>query len=112
MAEDPGQIRAAIEQTRADIGETVQAIGDKPDIKGQAANEAAARRAQLKKMPSQAQARLAELGRQVQRSLPEPARPVVTAAARRVEVGTSGAAAVWRRQPWRVWATAARSAPS
>ena len=48
MAEDPGQIRVAIEQTRADIGETVQAIGDKPDIKGQAAKEAAARRAQLR----------------------------------------------------------------
>lgn len=107
MAQDPGQIREAIDQTRADIGETVQAIGDKADIKGRAAKKAAARRDQLKKTSSQAQAKLAEVGQQVQRSLPEPARPVVTAAAQRVGAGASGAATVWKRQPWLVWGTAA-----
>ncbi len=107
MAEDPGQIREAIEQTRADIGETVQAIGDKADVKGRAAQKAAARRDQLKETSSQAQIKLAEMGRQVQRSLPDAARPVVTAAAEGVEAGASGAKMVWRRQRWLVWATAA-----
>ncbi len=107
MAEDPGQIREAIEQTRAGIGETVQAIGDKADVKGRAAQKAAARRDQLKKTSSQAQTKLAEIGRQVQRSVPDAARPVVTAAAEGVEAGASGATRVWRRQPWLVWATAA-----
>jgi uncharacterized protein DUF3618 len=107
MAEDPGQIREAIEQTRADIGETVQAIGDKADVKGRTARKAAAGRDQLKKTSSQAQTRLAEMGRHVQASLPEAAHPVVPAAAEGVEAGASGATRVWRRQPWLVWATAA-----
>ncbi len=107
MAEDPGQIREAIAQTRADIGETVQAIGEKADVKGRAAQNAVARRDQLKKTSSQAQTKLAEMGRQVQRSLPEAAHPVVTAAAEGVDKGASGVTRVWRRQPWLVWATGA-----
>ena len=47
------------------------------------------------------------MGRQVQASLPEAARPVVTAATEGVEAGASGAKTVWRRQPWLVRATAA-----
>ena len=47
------------------------------------------------------------MGHQIQASLPEAARPVVTTAAQGVEAGASGAKTVWRRQPWLVWATAA-----
>ena len=34
MAEDTSQIREAIEETRSDIAETMQALGEKADIKG------------------------------------------------------------------------------
>jgi MYXO-CTERM domain-containing protein len=34
VAEDPGQIRQAIEETRAEIAGTVQALGEKADVKG------------------------------------------------------------------------------
>ncbi len=107
MAEDPGQIREAIEQTRADISETVQAIGQKADVKGRAAKKAAAHGHQLKKTSNQAQTKLADIGHQVEASLPEAAHPVVTAAAQGVEAGASGAKTVWKRQPWLVWAAGA-----
>ena len=34
MDQDAGEIREAIDQTRDDIGQTLQAIGQKADIKG------------------------------------------------------------------------------
>ena len=34
MAQSPGEIREAVEQTRQQIGETVQAIAEKTDVKG------------------------------------------------------------------------------
>lgn len=33
MAQDPGQIREAIEETRADIARTMEALGQKADVK-------------------------------------------------------------------------------
>jgi ElaB/YqjD/DUF883 family membrane-anchored ribosome-binding protein len=36
MGEDPSRIRAEIEQTRADMGDTVEALGYKADVKGRA----------------------------------------------------------------------------
>jgi hypothetical protein len=33
VAEDPGQIREAIAETRSEIADTVQALGEKADIK-------------------------------------------------------------------------------
>jgi hypothetical protein len=39
VAEDPGAIREAIEQTRAEMGETIEALGHKADVKGRAAEK-------------------------------------------------------------------------
>jgi gas vesicle protein len=36
MGEDPSRIRAEIEQTRAEMGDTVEALGYKADVKGRA----------------------------------------------------------------------------
>ena len=36
MGQDPSDIREEIEQTRADMGETVEALGSKADVKGRA----------------------------------------------------------------------------
>ena len=44
MAEDPGQIREAIDETRSEIAGTMQALGAKADVKGrvtEAVNEKA-----------------------------------------------------------------------
>ncbi len=41
MAQDPGEIREAIEHTRQEIGETVQAIAEKTDVKARASKKMA-----------------------------------------------------------------------
>jgi hypothetical protein len=33
MGKDPSEIREEIEQTRGDMGESVEALGHKPDVK-------------------------------------------------------------------------------
>ena len=40
MAEDASKVREAIDQTRNEIGETIQAIGEKVDVKARAGEEA------------------------------------------------------------------------
>ena len=45
MAQDASEIREAIEQTRDEIGETVQAIGQKADVKARASEKVAETRA-------------------------------------------------------------------
>jgi methyl-accepting chemotaxis protein len=39
VAEDPGALREAIEQTRAEMGETIEALGHKADVKSRAAEK-------------------------------------------------------------------------
>jgi uncharacterized protein DUF3618 len=39
MGEDPGEIREEIEDTRARMGDTVEAIGYKTDVKSRAADK-------------------------------------------------------------------------
>lgn len=41
MAQDPGQIREEIEHTRAELAATVQALGEKADVKGRIKSSAA-----------------------------------------------------------------------
>lgn len=36
MAEDPGALHQAIEQTRSELGETIEALGHKADVKSRA----------------------------------------------------------------------------
>jgi hypothetical protein len=42
VAQDPGEIRAAIDQTRQEIGDTIEALGRKADLKGRATDKARA----------------------------------------------------------------------
>ncbi len=37
MAEDPGTVRASIEATRAELADTIEALGEKADVKGRVA---------------------------------------------------------------------------
>lgn len=65
---DPDAIRAEIEQTRADLAETVDALAAKLDVKGQASDKADA-----------AKARIGEKAAQVKASAPEPVQHAVDA---------------------------------
>ena len=73
MAEDSGEIRAAIEETRSELADTVQALGEKADVKariGAAANE---KTAELK-------ARASSLQDSAREAIPDSARPKADAA--------------------------------
>jgi methyl-accepting chemotaxis protein len=48
MAQDAGEIRETIEQTRDEIAETLQAIGEKADLKARATEKVAAGRDTIK----------------------------------------------------------------
>jgi gas vesicle protein len=48
MGKEPGQIRTEIEQTRTDMGETVEALGYKADVKTRAKDNIADKRDRLK----------------------------------------------------------------
>ena len=73
MAEDSSQIRAAIEETRSDLAETVQALGEKADVKGRIGEAVNEKTAELKN-------RAASLQDSAREALPESARPKADAA--------------------------------
>ena len=69
MAEDPGEIREAIAQTREDLAQTIQALGEKADVKQQAG-----------KKLEEVKASAADTMGKVEDKIPSRARPVVAAA--------------------------------
>ena len=48
MGKEPGEIREEIEETRGQMGETVEALGYKADVKTRAKDSLAGKRDQLK----------------------------------------------------------------
>ncbi|HEY2564130.1 MAG TPA: DUF3618 domain-containing protein [Acidimicrobiales bacterium] len=73
MAEDPSAIREAINETRADLAETIDALGQKADVKARGADK-------LNEAKEQAKAQAREVGDRIQRALPDEARPGVARA--------------------------------
>ena len=65
-ADDPEALRDQIEQTREDLGETVEALSAKADVKGQVREKVDERKAQLRDQQAQAQAKLNEVKGQAQ----------------------------------------------
>jgi Protein of unknown function (DUF3618) len=84
------EVRQEIEQTRQSLGETVDELAAKADVKARA-------RAKAVEAKAQAQARIAEVSRQVKQSRAVQRRWPVAAAAG-VLIAGAGAAAIWR---WR-----------
>ena len=60
MGQDPSEIRAEIEQTRAEMGETVDALGYKADVKTRAKEGIAGKRDRLKERISGTGSRVGE----------------------------------------------------
>jgi hypothetical protein len=82
MAEEPSQIREEIERTRAEMAETVQALGEKADVKARL-------RQKVQEDGAQLQRRAAELSDLVREVTPDKAKGTVTTAVRRTQ-----------QQPW------------
>lgn len=73
MAEDSSQIRASIEETRSELAETVQALGEKADVKGRIGGAVNEKTAELR-------ARAATLQDSALDAIPDSARPKADAA--------------------------------
>jgi MYXO-CTERM domain-containing protein len=71
IPEDPQQLRAAIEETRSELGDTAEALAAKADVKGQVRESVEERKQQLRDQRDQAQARVAGAAGQA-RSKPAP----------------------------------------
>jgi ubiquitin len=64
--DDPEALREQIEQTREGLGDTVEALSAKADVKGQVKEKVDERKAQLRDQQAQAQAKLNEVKGQAQ----------------------------------------------
>jgi ElaB/YqjD/DUF883 family membrane-anchored ribosome-binding protein len=95
MVEDPDAIREAIDETRADLAETIDALGQKADVKSRAADT-------FDNTKEQVRAKASALGRRADEAVPDQARPVVDQA----KSGTSKAAVATQRRPGVVAAVA------
>lgn len=102
MAEDPGQIREAIEETRLEIAETIGALGRKADVKGRLSEQVKEKTEELKTTAvasaEQLKAKLGTAQEQARAALPESAYPVADAAVARAKETASSVAADPSRQ--------------
>jgi methyl-accepting chemotaxis protein len=81
MAQDASEIREAIEQTRDDIGETLQAIGQKTDVKARAAEKVAATRDSVKESTAEVKAKVSDVAQHLAQKVPDAVQPAVSSAA-------------------------------
>lgn len=95
MAEDADQLRQAIAQTREDLGQTVQVLGEKADVKAQVSRRVDDGRNKVRSAAGQARATATTLADKAEEALPEGARPVAGQARR----ATTGAAGRARQSP-------------
>jgi len=71
MGEDPDRIRAEIEQTRAEMGETVDALGYKTDVKARAKDSIQDKKESVMGVASSAKERLVGAGQSVNEATPD-----------------------------------------
>ena len=71
MGEDPDRIRAEIEQTRAEMGETVDALGYKTDVKARAKDSIQDKKESVMGVASSAKERLVGAGQSVGDATPD-----------------------------------------
>lgn len=84
MAEDTSQIRQAIEETRAEIAETMEALGQKADVKARLSEQVKDKTEELKaaavSSAEQVKAKLETVQEQALAALPQSAQPSADAA--------------------------------
>ncbi len=75
---DPDELRGQIEETRAELGEAVEALAAKADVKAQVKDKVAGRKEQLKEKQEQATAKVAQVREKVSGATPEQARDALS----------------------------------
>jgi ElaB/YqjD/DUF883 family membrane-anchored ribosome-binding protein len=78
---DPEQIRRDIEQTREELGDSVEALAAKADVKAQAKRQVEDRKEALRAQQQRAQQKFTEVRERVSGATPEDAKGAMTRAA-------------------------------
>ena len=82
---DPEEIREQIEVTRAELGETVEALAAKADVKAQVKDKVEGYKGELKQQQEQLTAKVAEVRGKVSEATPEQARDVAASLQQRIK---------------------------
>ena len=78
MAESPDAIREAIDETRRDLADTIQALGEKADVKARVAGKV---QETTERAADQVSTTVQEVGAKVDEAVPDSVRPVAAAVA-------------------------------
>jgi hypothetical protein len=78
VAESPDQIREAIDDTRRELADTIQALGEKADVKGRVAGKV---HETSEKAAEQVRTTAHDVGERVEGVVPDSVRPVASAVA-------------------------------
>ncbi|HXA31018.1 MAG TPA: DUF3618 domain-containing protein [Acidimicrobiales bacterium] len=92
MAEDPSAIREAINETRSDLAGTIDALGQKADLKARGTDK-------LNEAKEQAKDQAKEVGDRIQQVLPAEARPGLARAIDQAHSTTSRVGTIVRDRP-------------
>lgn len=96
---DPGELRAKVEQTRQDLGETVEALAAKTDVKARAQEKAVAIKGQTAtkaaELSEQARAKATEAAHVLQDKVPDQVKDKAATATGQVKAAAGQATEVW-----------------
>lgn len=67
-AREADALRESIEETRAELGQTVEALAEKADVKAQVKEKVDERKEQLRETQHQAQAKIGDVGEQAKQN--------------------------------------------
>ncbi|MFD0434349.1 DUF3618 domain-containing protein [Streptomyces chartreusis] len=93
---NPEELREQVEQTRAELGETVQALTAKADLKNRAQGKATAAREQATVKAGELKARAADLTHQARDKMPAPVRDRANQAAEQARLKKAQAGQLWQ----------------
>jgi archaellum component FlaD/FlaE len=85
VAESPDAIREAIDETRQELAETIEALGQKADVKGRVAGKV---HETTEKAADQVRTTAQDVGERVDAMVPDAVRPVASAVAGQAQVAS------------------------
>ncbi|MFI1441692.1 DUF3618 domain-containing protein [Streptomyces fructofermentans] len=97
-APSPDQLREQVEQTRRDLGQTVEALAAKTDVKARAQHRAGELKEQVAVKAGELKAQAAKTTSQVQDKLPDPVKDAAARAAGQIRTTSAQAGRMWEEK--------------
>ncbi|MGW6486228.1 DUF3618 domain-containing protein [Streptomyces sp. NPDC055056] len=94
----PAELREQIDHTRQELGDTVQALADKTDVKARAQQKAGALKDQAAVKAGELQAQAAKATSQAQDKLPDPVKEKAAQAAGQARTAATQAGRMWEEK--------------